>query len=399
MKLAHIADIHWGFGYAGPTPQSRFDDICRVMDWTTERIIAEGCEMVIVAGDMFRKADVSLDKASREIRAAAAWLRKLTGAGIEVLIISGTPSHDPASAYELLKDYQMPRVSIITQPASIDVHCFDEGFSVVLVPGMDRSNFMTRDEYKGLPAHEVHKLMTEHITATCQNLLAECNYTPSILVSHMTYDLADTGFEDVLQQNEAILTTDAIRGFDLVALGHIHRPQQNCRVFYPGSPERLSFNDEKVDAGFWIHELSEGKFTSKYVHTPARRFITLTLNDNGIADFVNGNLDFEDVWGDFANAIVRVRYTCGEELNKALNRRAMEKALYDAGAFFVAEIKGDIERASDRLRDEGLTEAIGPMEAVRRWAAANDMEETEANELVAMTAELMEVQGNEAYTN
>lgn len=391
MKFAHVADIHWGLGYPGPTPQARFDDICRVMDWTADRIIDAGCELVIVAGDMFRKADVSLDKASREIRAAASWLRKLTSFGIEVIIISGTPSHDPASAYELLKDYQMPRVLIVTEPSQFDMDCFDEGFSLVLMPGMDRSSFVNREDLKGLPAHEVHRFMTQDITVTSQMLLMECNYTPAVLVGHMTYDLADTGFEDVLQQNEAILTTEAIQGFDLVALGHIHRPQQNGNVFYPGSPERLSFNDEKVDAGFWIHELNDGKFESTYISTPARRFITLQLNENGILDFVNGNLDFEDVFGDISDAIVRLRYSCGEDLNKVLNRRTLEKALYDAGAYFVAEIKGDIERASDRLRDEGLTEAIGPVEAVRRWAAANDIEAEEAEELAAMTAELLEV--------
>jgi exonuclease SbcC/exonuclease SbcD len=358
------------------------------MNWVANKIIAEKCELVLVAGDMFRKADISLDKASREIVACTAWLRKITAAGIEVIVISGTPSHDPISAYELLKDYQMPRVTIVTEPEQFDVDSFDEGFSLVLMPGMDRSNFVSRDEYKGLPAHEVHRMMTEHITETCQHLLQECDYSPSILVSHMTYDLADTGFEDVLQQNEAILTTEAIKDFDLVALGHIHRPQQNGRVFYPGSPERLSFNDEKVDAGFWIHELSDGKFESTYIHTPARRFVTLQLNENGIADFVNGTLDFDNAFGDIANAIVRVRYACGEDLNKALNRRTLEQALYNAGAFFVAEIKGDVQR-SDRSRDEEVTEALGPVEAVRKWAVNQEIDAAEIAELVAMTEQLM----------
>ncbi|HBS59090.1 MAG TPA: hypothetical protein DEA44_07485, partial [Firmicutes bacterium] len=219
-------------------------------------------------------------------------------AGIEAVIISGTPSHDPASAYELLEDYQMPHVTIIAEPAQIDIDCFDEGFSLALLPGVDRSNIVTREEYRDLPPHQVHQIMTSKITDVCRGLLAECNYTPSILIAHMTYAQADTGFEDLLQQNEAILTTEAIQGFDLVTLGHIHRPQQNGKVFYSGSPERLSFNDEKTDAGFWLHELVDGKFDSTYVQTPARRFITLQLNETGIQDFVNGNLDFEDVFGD-----------------------------------------------------------------------------------------------------
>lgn len=388
MKLAHIADIHWGIGYQGPTPQARFDDICRVMDWVANCIIAEGCDMVIVSGDMFRKADIGLDKASKEILAAAAWLRKLTAAGIEVVVISGTPSHDPASAYELLKDYQLPHVSIFTQPDWLDVDCFDEGFSLALLPGMDRSKFASKEEYRGLPAHAVHQMMTEEITETCQNMLRESNYSPAVLVGHLTYDLADTGFEDVLMQNEAILTTDAIQGYSLVALGHIHRPQQNGTVFYSGSPERLSFNDEKVDAGFWIHDLNDGKFTSRFIDTPARQFITLQLSETEIADFVNGKSDFNNGFSHIRDGIVRVRYSCGEDLNKALNRKTLEKALYDAGAFFVAEIKGDIQR-SDRARDTEVTEALGPVEAVRKWAANQEMEPAEIAELAAMTEQLM----------
>lgn len=385
MKIAHIADIHWGLGYPGPTPSARFDDICQVMDWAAEEIIDSGCELVIVTGDMFRKADVAFEKASREIRACTAWLRTLTAAGIEVVIISGTPSHDPISAYELLQDYQLDKVSIWTNEAVIE---YGE-VSIVCLPGMDRSKFVNREEYRGLPAHVVHQMMTDNITDLCQKLRGHAK-KPAILMGHITYDLADTGFEDVLMQQEAILTTDAIKGYDLVALGHIHRPQQNGTVFYSGSPERLSFNDEKVDAGFWIHDWNGKGFSSKFINTPARKYHTLRLAENDIADFVNRNLDFENVIGDIRNGIVRVSYSCSEDLNKALNRRTLEKALYDMGAFFVAEIKGDIQRI-DRARDEEVTEALGPVEAVRKWAANQDIAQPEIDELAYMTAQLMEV--------
>lgn len=387
MRIAHLADIHWGLGYQGPTPTARFDDICRVMDWTADRIINEECDLVIVAGDMFRKADIALDKASKEIRACTAWLRKITAAGIEIVVISGTPSHDPVSAYELLKDYQLRGVTIITEPDWMD---FDSqvGCSIACIPGMDRSNFVNKDEYRGMPAHVVHHMMTEHITETCQEFLKESNYSPSILVGHLTYDLADTGFEDVLMQQEAILTTEAVQGYDLVCLGHIHRPQQNGKVFYSGSPERLSFNDEKVDAGFWIHEWDGRQFASRFIDTPARRFMTITLTEDHISQFLRIPESISQCRG-AENAIVRVHYKCSEDLNKQLNRKMLEKALYDAGAFFVSEIKGDVDRV-DRARDEDVTEALTPGEAVRKWAANQGMELAEIDELVAMTAQLME---------
>ena len=391
MKIAHIADIHWGLGYPGPTPQARFEDITRVMDWVADKIIDERCDLVLVAGDMFRKADTTLEKGSREIRGCTAWLRKITGAGIEILIIPGTPSHDPAAAYDILKDYQLPHVTIVTEPIWFD---YDGAFgcSIVCIPGMDRSNFATKDEFRGLPAHVVHQMMTEHITETCQQFRNESNYTPSILVGHLTYDLADTGFEDVLMQNEAILTTEAVQGYELVALGHIHRPQQNGTVFYSGSPERLSFNDEKVDAGFWIHEWDEDaqKFDSQFIDTPARQFITLHLSENEIVNFVHGNTNFENDFGDFKDAIVRVNYKCSEDVRKQFHWRSFEKSLYKFGAFFVADPKGDIERV-DRMRDSEVTESLGPIEAVQKWAENQEFAHEEIAELTAMTAQLMEV--------
>ena len=391
MKIGHIADIHWGLGYPGPNPQSRFDDICRVMDWAAERMIAEQVDLVLVAGDMFRKADVSLEKASREIRAAVAWLRKLTNAGIEVLVISGTPSHDPVSAYELLKAFELPGVRIVTEPDLFDFETADGAVSVTCLPGMDRSIFAGREEYRGLPAHVMHQMMTDSITEQCQSLLAEATFTPAILVGHLTYDLADTGFEDVLMQNEAILTQESIQGYDLVCLGHIHRPQRNGVAFYSGSPERLSFNDEQQGAGFWIHESDDGgKFSSRFIDTPAREYHTITLKNDDIAGFVNGNQVFANDIDKIKDAIVRVVYACDDALNKQLNRRALEQSLYDAGAFFVSEIRGDIARA-DRQRDAEVTEQLGPIDAVRKWADNQEIPAEEIDELAAMTAQLTEV--------
>jgi exonuclease SbcD len=89
MKIAHVADSHWGLGYPGPDAYSRFDDIIRSMDFVADQIIAEHCELVLFAGDAFKDARVFLDRASIEISAFVAWLRKLSKAGIKVVVISG----------------------------------------------------------------------------------------------------------------------------------------------------------------------------------------------------------------------------------------------------------------------------------------------------------------------
>jgi len=390
MKIAHLGDVHWGLGYPGPSPESRFEDITQVMDWVADRIIEEQCDLVLFAGDAFKDARVFLDRASMEIKAFSGWLRKITAAGIPVIVISGTPSHDAIAAYKLIQEMQIPGVTILIDPAVVR----REGLSIACLPGLNRSSLVTQEDYRNLPPHVIHQVMTDKITETCQDLRAQCN-GPAILLAHLTYDLADKGFEDVLMQHEPVLTQEAVQGFDLVCLGHIHRPQQNGNVFYCGSPERLSFNDEGIAIGFYIHEMGG---CSNFIETPAREFATIKLQERHIEIFLQHGLDgllrpeagpYPYVMLPPRDQIVRVHYTCSEDMAKRLNRKALEKALYEAGAFYVTEIKADIQR-QDRARDENVTEALGPIEALARWARQQDMPDDEIAALQTMTAGLLE---------
>lgn len=394
MKIAHIADAHWGFGYPGPTPETRFGDIIRTMDWAADRIIGEGCELVLFAGDAFKDARVFIDRATAEIRAFVAWLRRLSDAGIKVIVISGTPSHDAISAYHLIREMQIPRVEVFTEPGIASLSTRSDVL-VACLPGMNRSSFATQEGFAGLPLHEFHQRMTEWITEECARLRGHCgNNLPTILMSHLTYDLADTGFEDALLQNEPILTDQAARMFDLVCLGHIHRPQlAGSNVYYSGAPERHNFGDERTTPGFWIHDFDGITLSgpipgvrSEFIETPARRFKTIEWCDMDIEAWLDGQVDdFVGING----AIVRVAYECSEELQKRFDRRSLEKALYDAGAFFVAEIRAEVER-SERIRDAEVTEELNPLTALAAWGSNQRYEPTEITELQAMTTELME---------
>ncbi|MBU5673210.1 metallophosphoesterase family protein [Paenibacillus brevis] len=387
MKIAHIADAHWGFGYPGPNPAARFEDITRSMDWAADRIIAEGCELVLFAGDAFKDARVYIDRATAEIKAFTSWLRRLSDAEIEVIVISGTPSHDAISAYHLIREMQIPGVQVFTEP---EIASNENGPSIACLPGMNRSSFALQDEFVGLPPHEFHSKMTDWITDTCRELRAGLA-GPVILMSHLTYDLADTGFEDALLQNEPILTDEAARLFDLVCLGHIHRPQRaGTNVFYSGATERHNFGDEHTEPGFWIHDTDT--FTtlfasSEFIPTPARRFRTIDWCDMDIEAWLDGQVD---EFSSIKEAIVRVRYACSEELQKRFDRRSLEKALYDAGAFFVAEIRAEVER-SERIRDAEVTEGLNPLTALAAWGSNQEIKEPEIVELQAMTTELMEM--------
>lgn len=227
--------------------------------------------------------------------------------------------------------------------------------------------------------------------------------TADILLSHMTLAGADTGFDELLMEHEPVLTHEAVSPFDLVCLGHIHRSQEivvteTCRAFYSGSPERLSFNDEAVSPGFYILETETKEF--QFIETPARKFITINIprTDPGIFraftaaandPSTTAGWDCLGVTKSIRDAVVRICWACEEEQASQIDRKAVEKSLYEAGAFFVSEIRLDVEKA-DRARDEEVTESLAPVEAVGRWGFSMEIPPEKIEQLQAKTTTLLE---------
>ena len=397
MKIAHTGDIHWGLNYPGPSPDARFKDITNVADFIADRIIEEQCEIVLVAGDLFKDARVFLDRASVEISAAVSWLRKFSEAGIPVVVISGTPSHDAIAAYELIREMRIPRVKICTTPEAL-TRCWIEVLdclSIACLPGINRSTIASKDEYSKLPAHELHQLITNRITELTLSLAAQCDQEAKILLSHITCAGADKSWEDLLQQQEPVLTKAAIEGagFDLVCLGHLHNAHRveglTVPTYYSGSPERLRFDEENNTPGFWIHTLGN-TVASRFVETPARRFWTLDLNwkeedPDAVVEVLSdpiycltGGEDMEKFPG--REAICRVRYETTDAQAKLINQAQITRDLYDLCAFYVQGIEAKIQRTT-RTRAAGATSELKPSDALQMWGEVNQVEADELAEL------------------
>jgi DNA repair exonuclease SbcCD ATPase subunit len=85
LKLAHIADALWGPD-PGPTPTARFDDICRVMDWTADKMIEEHVDMLDhLRGDieLFRARFDELPAVLQELECRETELRELEARATE----------------------------------------------------------------------------------------------------------------------------------------------------------------------------------------------------------------------------------------------------------------------------------------------------------------------------
>lgn len=149
---------------------------------------------------------------------------------------------------------------------------------------------------------------------------------------------------------------------------------------------QLTFNDEGTAHGFWLHQLSDGdrSVVSEFQRTPERAHRTVTMKQQDVADFISsGTLNPGDVEG----RVVRVRYSCTLEQEKAFNRAELQKRLMDADAFYVAEIIPDDVEALD-AKDQ-LTEHDGPAECLSRWLETNDITGEKAARLMELAAPII----------
>lgn len=371
MKILHTADWHIG-SYKGPEKDGvnlRGSDIVRCLNFMVEKAVNEKPDVIIVSGDIFNQAKVWSDRVLPEMVTAISIITNLSEIA-PVFVMRGTPNHDGDGQFKLLMDIfkDNPAVTVACEPTVKVIETADGKINIAALPGFDRGVF--RAKFPGLSKEEENIVFTNELSNMVMGLRAMCdNSYPSILLAHYTVSGAnmESGQTAFFAQSDPVLTPESLDAakFDLVALGHIHRPQRvesaESPVYYSGAINALNFNDEGQTRGFWIHELGK---QSDFIETPIRYFQTIHMCADDISSFNAGDTGSvaEKLWrGKIDDCIVRVLYSCTEEDNKALNRDMLTKALMLDGAFYVAGIipESVVSTASkDVLSESGSPEEL-----------------------------------------
>lgn len=390
LKVLHTADWHFGT-FPGPEQDGvnlRSQDTLKCIDYLVDRAINDRPDITLISGDIFHQARVWVDRGLEEVLDASSRIGTLSQYSKSVVVMRGTPNHDGEKQFEMLASYlsRYENVYVVMAPQVIQTEATD----IAVLPGFDRGVF--RAKFPGLSKEEENEVFTNELGNILLGLKAQCSPDkPSILMSHYTVPGCNTesGQVQFLTQFEPVLSQEALStaNYDLVALGHIHRPQcvtGTYNVFYSGAINAMNFNDEGQERGFWIHEIEENiidytedpdpfvfKFDnpnryllqSFFFKTPYREFQTLSLTDTDIAGINTGEIEavainiwrFNDLIRD---KIVRVIYNCSDSNNKAFNKALLEKQLYEDGAFYVSEISPEKIDASANRND--LSEKADP---------------------------------------
>lgn len=391
MKILHTGDWHIG-SFKGPEKDGvnlRSLDTQRCLEEMVHVAETEKPELALVSGDVFDRAEIWQGRSHKEVLQARNIIMGIAKSCGKVIVMRGTPNHDSAEAFsELQAHFELvSNVEIVTVPKVINT----EEFDIAVLPGFDRGTFRTK--FPGLGKEEEHEVLTKELANSVLGLKAQCEPgKKSILMSHYTIPGCNTesGQVMLLTQFEPILLPESLiaADFDLIAMGHIHRPQklpnlENC--YYCGAINAMTFNDEGQERGFWIHEYSADGWSRTFHQTPYREFVTFRFTDTDITAINLGKLDEVafNWWrynGGVQGKIVRILYTCSYDNSKAFNAALVEKALYEDGAFYVTGILPEkVDEFADKNDLSGTTD---PEDNLRQYLSDKQYPEEQIQGLI-----------------
>ena len=378
LQLLHLADIHFGMeNYGRLDPASglnrRLLDFTNSVNTAIDYALENGVHLAIFAGDIYKHRDP--DPSWQ--RAFAGCVRRLAEAGVPVVILVG--NHDQpntlgkAHAVEIFDTLGLPRVTVISRPEMHRIATPGGPVQVAGFPYMTRSFMLSREQYKELTIAEAHRLMVEQADEVLRSLAARLDPSlPAVLTLHGSVANATLSSEQSIMMvgHDPVIPLSSLANpaWDYVALGHIHRHQdlnrgQQPPVVYAGSIERIDFGEEKEDKGFVWAQIEKGRTSFTFKPVAARRFVTLRLDarDGDPVELLENELNGKDV----EDAIVRVIVTVTAEDDTPLDERRLRDRLRTA--YLVTGIVRDEVRGPARTRDSGLTETLGPLQAVERY--------------------------------
>ena len=401
MKIIHLADTHIG-PFPGPVvggKNARAEDTLRCLDELIDKSAEQRPDLIIHAGDLFHAAKTWSERGISEVNDAIQRIERLADIA-PVVIVRGTPNHDGAEHYHMLKTHfeNNRNVTIITEPGWYYIDTAVTAVNICALPGFDKGYW--RSQNPGADREQETQVFTDALEKMILGMKAQCySNIPSILVGHYTVEGANTesGQTMMFSQFEPIISNKTLMtaGYDLCCFGHIHRPQPlGEKAFYSGAINRLNFNDEGQERGFYVHTLDgdwdKGWCVSNHhfveLESP-RAFKTVKLDDAAIHDFnMTGILPHQDV----ENAIVRVVYDCTDENQKALSRAQMERALMDMGAFWVQEITP--RNITVTVNRKELTTENDPVQNLREYlvASATALDDDDIAELMDMGGKIID---------
>lgn len=249
MKLIHLSDLHLG---KRVNELSMLEDQEYILNEIIKIIDTEKPDGVMIAGDVYDKAVPPAEA----VKLFDDFLVRLSKRQLQVYIISGNHDSPERLAFggrlmELSGIHISPVYDGGVQPLS-----FDDGFgrvNIYLLPFIKDIHVK-----KYFPEATINNY-SDALKTVIDNMNINCDER-NILAAHQYITDSDrTESEDIPLGGLDNVDSCVFEGFDYVALGHLHRPQNVSgeRMRYCGSPLKYSFSETRDQKSVTVVELGE----------------------------------------------------------------------------------------------------------------------------------------------
>jgi len=287
-----------------------------------------------------------------------------------------------ASSLSIFDVLHYPNIKLVREPEMFVVETDSGPFEMLAIPYPIPQRLLNMDAHRGkgkqglvrATAYRVEQIIAQ----STEQLSGEL---PALIAAHITVTGAQWGSErGFVASNEVGIPLDSFvrEGWDYVALGHIHKPQDLNAGSYPpvvysGSMERINFGEEGQRKGFCIVELARGATQYEYVDVAARPFHTIRVD---VVDHENPTQVIVDALQDaeVAGSIVKLVVRCNKEQRPHIRDKQYQVLLSDAmrveRVFDV--VRHERDRLSRTMGDMAVSEA-SVTELLGAYMEANDI--------------------------
>lgn len=255
MKLIHTADLHIGKSVC---EHSMLDEQRHILAEILNAVETEKPEALLVAGDVYDKSVPSADA----VAVLDDFLVKLSKTGTKVFVLSG--NHDSAERLAFGGRLMNDRGVYMSQVYS------GSFVPVTLKDGLGEVDvwmlpFVRPATVRAcLESDEARDQVTDY-TSAMRMAIAQMHFTPgrrNVLLAHQFVTGAERSDSEENVGGLDNVDASVFEGFDYVALGHIHKPQNvaldaagTARVRYSGTPLKYSLSEAKHKKSLTVIEL------------------------------------------------------------------------------------------------------------------------------------------------
>lgn len=243
MRIAIVADSHFD-------EHSRFQECIRLHTWIADDARARGVDVVLHAGDVFERKSTPAER-----NAFAAWVT-LIASFAPIVIVRG--NHDALHDLQIFAGLDTDHPVIVEEGADCHAVATEAGELLVACLAWPRKAELLASGTFGDDEGAAGRALRA-VLSGLRDELESVERLPRVLLTHAMVrgSMTSVGQPLVGCDMELGLEDLALAGADLIALGHIHMPQDwdvaGVPAVYPGSPRRTAFG-EVEDKGYVVAE-------------------------------------------------------------------------------------------------------------------------------------------------